>query len=149
MRELVFALEFTGKAGPLAGSPAIRQARTVAPSQLLRVVLEHGDVHAGVEAAPGETAILESRVERFADGTFVEDGTITYGTAGSVTFATAGRGVVAPGPRAGWVRGAVIWTVTGGDGRFAGAGGLITSNFAASENGDVVDDQFARLFVPE
>jgi len=40
-----------------------------------------------------------------------------------------------------------MWTVTGGDGLFKGARGLITSNFVASAEGQVVDNQFARLYV--
>jgi hypothetical protein len=41
-----------------------------------------------------------------------------------------------------------MWVVTGGAGSFAGARGLITSNFVASAQGEVVDNQFARLYVP-
>jgi hypothetical protein len=77
----------------------------------------------------------------------VEDGTITYGRAGSVTFETVGRGTVAPAPVAGWTSGAVMWTVTGGRGRFQGATGLITSNFTVSAQGEVIDHHVARLYV--
>jgi hypothetical protein len=45
-------------------------------------------------------------------------------------------------------RGAVIWEVTEGDGQLRGAQGLITSNFSVGPGGEVVDDQFARLFLP-
>jgi hypothetical protein len=116
---------------------------------VLRTVLEGGEIRARVEAVPGETAVLDSHVERFGDGTFVEDGTITYGGCGSVTFATVGRGTVHPGAAPGWVHGAVVWTVTGGEGRFAGARGLITSNFAVSGEGDVIDVHVARLALRE
>ena len=92
--------------------------------------------------------MLESRVERFADGSFVEDGTIRYGPAGTVSFVTVGRGTVGPSPMPGWVHGAVIWSVTGGDGQFAGATGLITSNFIASADGEVVDNHFTRIYLP-
>ena len=92
--------------------------------------------------------MLESRVERFADGTFAEDGTITYGRAGTISFVTVGRGRVGPSPIPGWVHGAVIWSVTGGDGFFAGAQGLITSNFVVSAAGVVVDNHVARIYVP-
>jgi hypothetical protein len=149
MREIVFALEFSGKAGGVAGSTTLRRARTSAPSQLWRVVLGGGAVDARVETVPGEAAVLESRVERFGDGTFVEDGTITYGSAGAVAFVTVGRGMVGPSAVAGQVHGAVVWTVTGGEGRLAGARGLITSNFTVGPEGDVVDDQIARLYLPE
>jgi hypothetical protein len=38
-----------------------------------------------------------------------------------------------------------MWEVTGGEGHLAGAQGLITSNFTVGAQGEVVDDQFARL----
>jgi hypothetical protein len=144
MRELVFALEFRGRAGAVPGSPSLRRARTTAPSQALRAVLSTDGVEASVEPLAGDTAVLDSRVERFPDGSFVEDGTITYGRAGAISFVTVGRGHVGPSPVAGWVRGAVIWEVTGGDGRFADARGLVTSSFSVSPDGDVIDHHVAR-----
>ncbi len=148
MRELVFALEFRGAAGPVPGSQSKRQARSTAPSQTLSTVLERKGVRARVEAVAGESAVLESRVERFGDGSFVEDGTIAYGSAGTVVFETIGRGWVAPSPRPGWVIGGVVWTITSGDGAFTGARGLITSNFTVSADGEVIDNHFARLYLP-
>ena len=148
MHELVFALEFRGRAAPTPGPESKRQARSTAPSQTLSTVLGPDGVRAGMATAVGESAALESRVERFGDGTFVEDGRITYGAAGAVTFETIGRGWVAPAPRAGWVVGGVLWTITAGDGAFTGARGLITSNFTVSADGEVVDNHFARLYLP-
>lgn len=148
MRELVFALEFRGRAGPVAGSETRRHGRSTAPSQTLATVLGREGVSAHVEAVAGEAAVLESRVERFGDGTFVEDGTIAYGSAGTITFETIGRGWVGPAARAGWVMGGVLWTITGGDGVFAGARGLVTSNFTVSADGEVIDDHVARLYLP-
>ena len=148
MRELVFALEFRGAAGPVPGSRSKRQARSTAPSQTLSTMLGREGVSARVEAMAGESAVLESRVERFDDGSFVEDGTIAYGSAGTVAFETIGRGWVAPAPQTGWVVGGVLWTITTGDGAFAGARGLITSNFTVSADGEVIDDHFTRLYLP-
>ncbi|PYM19266.1 MAG: hypothetical protein DMD78_25285 [Candidatus Rokuibacteriota bacterium] len=147
-RELVFALEFRGRGESLPGSTTQRRARTSAPSQTLSTLVGADGVFARVEPVDGERATLEARVERFGDGTFVEEGEITYGTAGKVTFTTQGRGWVAPAPTPGAVYGAVVWTVTGGAGRFAGARGLITSNFAVSAAGEVVDHHVARLLLP-
>ena len=148
MREVVFALEFRGRAGPMPGSDSTRRAHSTAPSQRLSTVLAGDGVRAGVEAVAGGSAVLESRVERFADGTFVEDGTITYGSAGRIAFETIGRGWVAPSPVADWVVGGVLWTITGGDGAFAGARGLITSNFTVSADGAVIDHHVARVYLP-
>jgi len=147
-REVVFALEFRGRGENLPGSTMRRRARTSAPSQALSTLIGPEGVFASVERVEGEQATLEARVERFGDGTFVEEGEIVYGTAGKVTFTTQGRGWVTPGPGAGAVHGAVVWTITGGDGRFAGARGLITSNFAVNARGEVVDHHVARVLLP-
>ena len=74
--------------------------------------------------------------------------TTTYGPLGAVSFETVGRGVVGEGARPGWRSGAVVWTITGGTGRLAGARGLITSNFAVNDEGDVVDHHVTRLQLP-
>jgi hypothetical protein len=148
MSELVFALEFKGKAGAVPGSDGKRQARTTASSQMLSTMLGADGVRARVESIPGEAAVLEAQVQRFDDGTFVEHGTITYGAAGMVAFETIGRGWVGPGAAPGSNAGGVLWKITGGDGRFANAQGLITSNFTVSAAGDVVDNHFARIYLP-
>jgi len=147
-RELIFALEFRGRGENLPGSTTKRRALTSAPSQTLSTLIGPEGVFGAVEPASGERATLEARVERFGDGTFTEEGQITYGSAGTVTFTTQGRGWVTAAPAPGAVYGAVVWTVTGGEGRFAGARGLITSNFAVSASGDVVDHHVARLLLP-
>jgi hypothetical protein len=41
----------------------------------------------------------------------------------------------------------VIWRVEGGEGQFAGASGLITSNFTIDEAGEVTDNHFGVIFV--
>ena len=144
----MFALEFRGRAGPIDGSPTSRRARTSAPSQALRAVMTADGMETGVEPLSGHAAVLDSTVERFADSSFVEAGIITYGSLGRVSFTTVGKGTVGPGPADGWVHDAVMWIVTGGDGWFAGARGLITSNFVASAAGEVIDHQLARLYLP-
>jgi hypothetical protein len=148
MKELVFALEFRGSAAPVPGSDKKLQAKTSAGSQTLRSVLKADGIQASVEAAGGVSASFESEVEIVGEGMFVESGTIRYGDAGKVTFRTVGRGTLGPSPLAEVQRGAVIWEVTGGEGSLSGARGLITSNFTVGAQGEVVDDQFARLFVP-
>ena len=75
-------------------------------------------------------------------------GTITYGHAGAVTFVTVGRGHVGPAPVAGEPRGRDV-ADPGGDGRFAGAQGFITSNFTVSPHGLVTDDHFTRLYLTQ
>ena len=148
MKELVFALEFKGNAGPVPGSDKRLQAKTSATSQTLRSILRADGIQASVESAGAGSASFQSEVDIVGEGMFVESGTIQYGAAGKVSFRTVGRGTLGPSPIAEVQRGAVMWEVTGGDGRLAGAQGLITSNFTVGAKGEVVDDQFARLYVP-
>ena len=148
MKELVFALEFKGSTAPVPGSDKRLHAKTSATSQTLRSILKPDGIQASVESAGGGSASFESEVEIVGEGMFVESGSIRYGEAGNVSFRTVGRGILGPSPLDGVQRGSVMWEVTGGEGRLAGAQGLITSNFTVGSRGEVVDDQFARLFVP-
>src|SRR3989442_852488 len=93
-------------------------------------------------------AILESEVLSTGEGTFVESGTISYGDAGRVAFRTVGQGVTGASAIEGLRHGAVIWEVMRGEGRLAGAQGLITSNFTVGRDGQVTDNHFVRLFLP-
>ena len=144
MRALVFALEFRGSGRAVPGKEGAREARTTAPVDRLVAFAGADWLRPHVAAEP---AVLEARVQRSPDGTFVEEGTITYGTAGMITFETVGRGWVEPGPESTATVGTVMWRVVDGKGAFAGATGLITSNFTVSGAGDVVDNHMVRMFV--
>jgi hypothetical protein len=148
MKELVFALEFKGSAAPVPGSENRLRARTTASGQTLRSVVKPDGVQAAIEPAGGDPITFESEVEIVGDGAFLESGSIGYGAAGKIQFKTLGRGHLGPSPQPGLQRGAVIWEVTGGEGRFQGVQGLITSNFTVGAGGEVVDDHFVRLFLP-
>ena len=148
MKELVFALQFKGKARPVEGVEGKLAAKTTAGSQVLRTALTAKGLQAKTESRPGSRATFESEVQMTGAGTFVENGRISYGKAGRVTFKTAGHGVLGPSGVDGLQRGAVIWEVTEGSGQFAGATGLITSNFTVGSKGEVVDNHYVRLFLP-
>jgi hypothetical protein len=147
-RQLFFALEFRGSASLTQGTNGTFRARTSAHSQALRTVLTAQGVEASVEAVDGESAAFESEVQMTGQGTFHEEGTITYGRLGKVAFTTVGQGIIGPSSLDNLQRGAIIWEIMGGEGQFAGATGLITSNFTLSPEGTVVDNHFARLFLP-
>ena len=148
MKELVFALQFKGKARPVEGVEGKLAAKTTASGQVLRTALTPKGIQAKCESRPGPRATFESEVQVTGDGTFLESGHIRYGRAGQVTFKTVGHGVLGPSGLDGLQRGAVIWEVTGGTGPFARATGLITSNFTVGSKGDVVDNHYVRLFLP-
>jgi len=148
MKELVFALQFKGKARPVEGVEGKLAARTTAGGQVLRTALTAKGIQVKAEPRPGPRATFESEVQMTGPGTFVESGRIGYGKAGGVTFKTAGQGVLGASGVDGLQRGAVIWEVTGGRGQLAAATGLITSNFTVGSKGEVVDNHYVRLFLP-
>ena len=148
MKELVFALQFKGKAGPVEGSDGKLAAKTSAGGQVLRTAVTAKGLQVKSESKPGPRATFESEVQMTGEGSFVESGRISYGRAGKVTFKTLGQGVLGPSPVNGVQRGAVIWEVTEGAGQFAGATGLITSNFTVGAKGEVVDNHYVRLYLP-
>jgi|SRR5690242_18353822 hypothetical protein len=148
MKELVFALQFKGKAQPVEGVEGKLTAKTTAASQVLRTALNAKGVQAKAESKPGPRATFESEVQMTSPSTFIESGRIGYGKAAGVTFKTTGQGVLGASGTDGLQRGAVIWEVTEGRGQFAGATGLITSNFTVGSKGQVVDNHYVRLFLP-
>jgi hypothetical protein len=42
----------------------------------------------------------------------------------------------------------VIWKVDGGEGKFEGATGFITSNFSVDAEGSITDHQLANVILP-
>ena len=55
---------------------------------------------------------------------------------------------MAPSAVSGLNHGAVLWTINEGDGEFSGGTGIITSNFTFSDQGDVVDNEYVRIYTP-
>jgi hypothetical protein len=147
MKQLVFALQFRGNAGAVQGSEGKLWAKTTATSQTLRTVIGTKGIEPSIKGAGAGSASFESTVQMVGEGTFQESGSIVYGGAGKLTFKTVGHGILGPSPVDGLQRGAVIWEVTGGDGKLTGVTGLITSNFSVGAEGEVTDNQFAQLFV--
>jgi hypothetical protein len=120
-----------------------------AANQTFRTVLGAGGIEAALDIPGGGRADFTSRVVVTPDGTFDENGTITYGDLGTVEFKTLGRGYLLPSGIEGLQRGGVLWEVTRGTGQFAGASGVITSNFSVAADGTVVDNHMAVLYLPE
>ena len=129
MAEIVFAMELMGKAVPVEGRDGTFRAQTSG------------------KGPGGETVTFESEVVLGGEG-FDEVGTINYQGRGSLKFNTVGIGHIGPSPISGLNHGTVMWNAIEGDGEFSGATGLITSNFTFSEQGDVVDDHYVRIYTP-
>jgi hypothetical protein len=64
-----------------------------------------------------------------------------------LSFSTVGSGYLTPSADSSRKHGSVTWRVDGGEGQFAGATGLITSNFFVDEGLGVIDHHFGVLLL--
>jgi hypothetical protein len=148
MRQLIYSMRFTGHAAPIPGSPSVMKATTTATSCQLTTIAGTDGVQGNCETVSGDTARFESEVTVTGETSFLESGTISFGTRShGFSFSTVGQGYLADSAQPGLKHGTVTWRVDNGEGQFAGASGLITSNFTIGEAGEVTDYHFGLIFV--
>jgi hypothetical protein len=145
MRQVIYAMRFAGEGLP--GADGMLHAATSSPSTRVTSIIRAQGVDGTIEAIDGGTARFTSDVRMTGDTSFDETGTIAFGEGNSLRFSTVGEGYIAPSPEDGLMHGVVSWRVDGGEGQFAGASGLITSNFTLSADGKVTDHHFGVLWV--
>jgi hypothetical protein len=90
---------------------------------------------------------VASRLVFTDESTFSEEGTIDFGRGDTLRFRSLGNGTLAQAPDGSVRQGASVLEIDGGDGRYAGARGRITSNFVLSASGEITDEQVAVLFI--
>jgi hypothetical protein len=147
MKQIIYVMQFKGKAGPGA-SANVMNASTTASSSTVTTVIGTDAVQGKIESANGATAQFESEVTLTGDTSFLEKGTIKFGDGNNrLHFSTVERGYLGDSPDPKLKSGAVMWRVDGGEGQFAGASGYITSNFTLSDAGEVTDNHFGVIFV--
>jgi hypothetical protein len=148
MRQLIYALQFNGQAAPADASGKVLKATTTAPGASLTTLIGPEGIRSELVALAGGQATFESTVTFGDEGTFREAGSIAFGgNAHRLRFSTVGAGYLGPSVDPNLSHGAVTWRVDGGEGQFAGATGLITSNFTVSATGEVTDNHFGAIFV--
>lgn len=148
MRQIVYSLRFTGQAAPIGGSSNTLKATSTGSSISLTTKVDSAGVSSTMDPAEGGEAYFESEVRFSSETTFQESGNIRFGDgANRLRFSTVGQGYFADSPDPKLKHGAIIWRIDGGEGQFAGATGLITSNFTVGDTGDVVDHHFGLIFL--
>ena len=148
MRQLVYALRFTGRATPASPDGMVLKAATTAPSSTVTSTVGPAGLAGTLEPAAGGKATFASEVTFTGATSFQEVGTIAFGAGHRLRFSTVGSGYLGPSPDPALKHGTVSWRVEGGEGQFAGASGLITSNFFVGEDLGVVGHQLGVLFLP-
>jgi hypothetical protein len=148
MRQLIYAMQFTGRAAPVSGSSTVLKATTTAASCNLTTVVGPEGVNGVLQPTAGGKAVFESEVTITGETSFQESGSIRFGEGHHrLRFSTVGQGCLGPSANPQLKHGSVMWKVEGGEGQFAEASGLITSNFTISEAGEVTDHHFGVIFV--
>jgi hypothetical protein len=96
-----------------------------------------------------DKAAYDTEVRVTGETSFDEDGVMTFGSGDDrVRVTTVGEGTLGPSAEEGLHEGSVIWRVESGEGRFAGASGLITSNFMVRmETGEANEQQVIALWL--
>lgn len=148
MREVIYAMRFRGQAEPVGEVGNVLRAATSAPSSTLTSTVGSDGLTGTLAPAPGEEATFTSEVTFTGETSFQEVGTIGFGNGHQLRFSTVGSGYLAPSADPLRKHGTVMWRVDGGEGQFAEASGLITSNFFVDEGLGVVDHHFGVLLMP-
>jgi hypothetical protein len=148
MKQVIYAMQFKGMAVPKAGVSTVITASTRASSCTLSSVVGPDGVTGTLIPAQGGQASFESEVTLTGETSFKETGTIRFGDSNhSLRFSTLGQGFLGKSSEPTLQHGSVMWHVDGGEGQFAGANGIITSNFTLSATGEVTDHHFGVIFV--
>jgi len=142
MQRIAMSVEFRGAAKAPEGEPP--QTDPHATSVTLTAVAADGSA---VDLAAASYA---HHATHTGPTTFVETGTIRYDDgAAELDVETVGEGSLGPSADPDLLHGAVLYRVTEGRGRFAGATGMITSNFLLRPAaGEFEERQVAVVFVP-
>ena len=150
MRQLIYGMQFTGRAEQVDDAPGVLRASATASSCTITSLVGSGGVAGMMTPAAGGMAAFESSVRFTGESSFVESGMVTFGKDGHCfRFSTVGQGYLSPGPEPGVQQGAVIWRIDGGNGQFAGARGLVASNFLVGPAGEVTDHHLGLIYVEE
>jgi hypothetical protein len=148
VRQLIYAMRFEGRATPEGPDGKVLRAVTTAPSMVVTSTVGPAGLDSRLEMVAGSEAAFESEVTFTGESSFLERGTIAFGHEHRLRFDTVGVGHLGASPDPTLKHGAVAWRVEGGEGQFAGASGLITSNFFVGPAGEVTDHHFGVIFVP-
>ena len=143
MQRIEVMARFRGRATRRSGEPPRSDPRATSVSVEVRT--------SGGTAFDLERASYSNRVTHTSGSTFSEIGTIRFGEVGDeVDIVTpVGDGTLGASADAELKHGAVVYRIVRGRGRFAGASGLITSNFLIhAATGEFEERQVAVVFLP-
>ena len=111
MGQILYAMQFRGKAAPANESGTALKANTTAPSCTITSVTGPQGISAQLQETAGGQATFESDVTFTGETSFQESGTIEFGEGHRLHFSTVGQGYIAPSPDPELKHGSVIWKI--------------------------------------
>ena len=148
MREIIYAMRFVGQARPAGTCGSVLKAAAIGPSATLTSSIGTDGLRGELLPACGGEAVFESDLTFTSEQSFQEVGAIEFGTGHQVRFSTIGSGYLGASPDPARRHGAVMWRIEGGEGQFAGATGLITSNFFVAADLSVTGNHLGVIILP-
>jgi hypothetical protein len=146
MRQLVYALRFTGQAVPSDPGGGVLRVVATAPGSMPGFTVEPGGACGGLGAVLMGETVLETEMTLTGATSFQAIGVIAFGGDTALRVAVLGGGYLGPGATR--RHGAVTWRVEEGRGQLAGASGLITSNLLLGTDLTMIDYHLGMLFLP-
>ena len=134
MRQLVYAMRFTGRATPACPDGSALAVTATAPSSAITATVGPAGLDGRIEPVAGGAARFASEMTLTGETSFQEIGTIAFGDGHRLRFATVGSGYLGASADPARKHGTAMWRVEGGDGQFAGACGLITAHVVLGED---------------
>ena len=147
MHELIYAMRFVGQATPTSADGNVLKATTSAPSSALTATVGSSGLSSTWCPVDGGAATFASEVTFTSKTGFREVGTIGFSEGHLLRFSTVGNGYLDASADETRKHGAVVWRIDAGEGQFAGATGLITSNFFVGDDLTVTDHHFGVILL--
>jgi hypothetical protein len=141
MKPTTYSLQFRGFATEFEGGLRMHGR---APGCALVTSLADGLDGRFVWSQDEHEAIFESTLSYVDETRFEESGTVRFAHGDALHLRGYGRLDASPDPDL--QQGTVVWTVVGGDGRFACARGRVASNLLLSTTGDLTETQLGVIF---
>ena len=148
MHQLVYALRFTGRATPASPDGSVLAVTATAAGMTLAATVGPDGLASDRRPAAGGEAEFTAELTITGETSFQEVGTIAFGDGNVLRFATVGSGYLGFSPDPARRHGAAVWRVECGEGQFAGACGLITSNVVVGADLAVTDHHFGVIVLP-
>src|ERR1044071_3461361 len=96
MRQMTYALRFTGQATPAGPDGNVLHASTSSPSSAITTQVGGDGVTGTIKGLSGDEATFTSEVTFTSATDFLETGEITFGAGNLLRFSTVGSGCLLP-----------------------------------------------------